>query len=109
MQTMLRTFEAYAHAQQAREALLGTGFSPEAVRLESIDDEAGPVEGNFVIGNGRGVNDESPAQPDYCSNFERTVERGVHLLVIAVQDDAQRRRVDELVSPLGGVDPEAAG
>ncbi|HWP17611.1 MAG TPA: hypothetical protein VNO84_00610 [Burkholderiaceae bacterium] len=107
MQTLVRTFEAYARAEQARTALLAAGFAPDAVQISSIDDEAGPVEGNFVIGNGRDVQDESPAQPNYCSNFARVVERGVHVLTVAVHDEAEGRRVDQVVGPLGAIDPEA--
>ncbi len=47
--TLLRVFDSFEVAEQARAALLAAGFDRDDVSLESTGDEAGPVQGNFAL------------------------------------------------------------
>ncbi|MDB5797848.1 MAG: hypothetical protein JWP36_1750 [Paucimonas sp.] len=47
-QPVMKVFDQPDVASQARDALLASGFDPSIVELQARDDEAGPVEGNFV-------------------------------------------------------------
>ena len=49
--TLIKVYDDFSAAQNAREQLLASGFSSSSVHLSSRDDEAGPVEGNFTVGN----------------------------------------------------------
>jgi len=47
--TLIRVYDNLLAAQNARTALLGSGFSPSCVQLDTRGDEAGPVDGNFIL------------------------------------------------------------
>ena len=111
---LLRTFESFDTAQQARDALLAAGLQASQLSLEATADEAGPVEGNFLVGNGRDAGDETPdqplpsgADPIYQRNFQRTVDRGSYRLVVEVSDTKQRDAASQVLDRFGGIDVEA--
>jgi hypothetical protein len=60
---IVRIFDDFEHAEQARLALLDQGFGADAVELDSAGDEAGTVKGNFVAGNN---NYARPGRHDHC-------------------------------------------
>lgn len=104
---LICSFDSLEAAQLAREEVLAEGLPEESVLLRVTGDEAGPVEGNFVSGNGRpeGETSREDAVPGgaiaYDCNFARTVSRGVCLLVAQAADEAQRRHVVALLDQLG--------
>jgi hypothetical protein len=111
-----RIFEQLRDAEQARQALEAAGFLRERIQLTSRHDEAGPVEGNFVVGNTKQDTVEHTefsrtlgGQGDntYQHNFERTVDRGLYLLVVDVEDDSQAERADAIMQRCGGTDVDA--
>jgi hypothetical protein len=110
MNPMLASFDRYEDAAAAHAELLAAGLAASAVQLHIVDDDGGPVEGNFVCGNGRkpGVPDVVglPAlePPLYEENFANPVARGAHLLVVEPADEAQRREVALVVARYGAVD-----
>jgi hypothetical protein len=110
---LVRSYASLDEATQTRQALLSEGIDPDLVDLQVIQDEAGPVEGNFVAGNGRTAHGGEPgavvAGPEipYEENFERTVTRGVHLLMVAVRDPVMRERAQGVLDRSGGLDPHA--
>lgn len=110
---LVRSFDNLDAATQARQAVIDAGVDPELVQTHVIQDEAGPVEGNFLIGNGRTAHGGEPsavlAGPDvpYESNFEHVVTRGVHMVMVHAADPALRERVQAILAQLGGVDPQA--
>ena len=110
---VVRSFDNLEAVERARAALLATGFDPDLVQTRVIQDEAGPVEGNFVIGNGHTAHGGEPgpvlAGPEvpYEDNFHRTVTRGVHLLIVHATDAAARERATSALEQHGGVDPQA--
>lgn len=95
--TWLAHFDRFEDSVEARERLVAAGIAPEAVQLDVTQDEAGPVEGNFLVGNGRstagaasdpkliGANGDTWAP--YGPNFERPVARGVHRLLVHLEGE----------------------
>ncbi len=111
---LLRTFDDFDTATQARDALLAAGLQASQLNLQATGDEAGPVEGNFLVGNGRDAGDETPpeplpsgADPIYHRNFHRTVNRGTCRLVVEVRDASQRDTANQVLDRFGGVDVDA--
>lgn len=111
-QPLIRTFERYADAQQARDALLGAGFEGR-VELSVRDDEAGPVEGNFTAGNGRPARSGEPGVREpltragddaYHRNFRDVAHRGLHLLVVQAGDGDEQQRARAILDRYGAVD-----
>ena len=111
-QPLIRSFDSFADAEQAREALLAAGFDGR-VELSVRDDEAGPVEGNFMVGNGR----TAPAGADdvrqpltqagddiYHRNFRDVAHRGVNLLMVQAEEGDEQRRARAILDRYGAVD-----
>lgn len=95
---LICSFDRFEDAEQARALLLAAGLPLGSVALRVIEDEAGPVEGNFVSGNGHRDGSSPPdgvitggATP-YERNFARTVSRGVCLLMVEADDEVLRQR-----------------
>lgn len=112
---LIRSFERFEDALQARDSLITGGMPAGAVQLRVIEDEAGPVEGNFVSGNGRTSDGKTPAMGvlaggdiPYDSNFANTVSRGVHLLIVEAADDTQRQQAESVLSRYQSMDVAAA-
>lgn len=112
--SLIRSFGSLEAATAARQALLDAGVAPEQAELRVIEDEAGPVEGNFVIGNGVTTEGRPPrgvlvgGEVPYGPNFARTVARGVHLLLVHGLTAAQREQAEALLLTHGGTDPQAS-
>ena len=109
--TEVFSFRSLAEAERARAALLEQGFAKDALHLRSIADEAGPVQGNFVSGNGRPADPEAPVgvigsgQEPYPKNFNPVVDRGSQLLEVETHSDEQRRQAHDIAAAHGGVEP----
>ena len=78
-----KLYNHLSHAENARKELLSSGFAADSVHLESIQSEAGPVSGNFAVGNGDpdGTNpgtvyERNFADPEQPANILLTVEAG---------------------------------
>lgn len=78
---LIRIFDHFAEAQQARSALLEQGFPPHAVELDTVGDEAGPVRG-------------------------KDAWRGMFRLVVAVRHAEERARAHAILQTHGGSDIE---
>jgi hypothetical protein len=112
---LLRTFARFEDAEAARERLLSAGLPRTSVQLQNLQDEAGPVEGNFVTGNARtrdgdllAMGSSRVGELPYEGNFNDTVHRGVHLLVVEPADDAQRGEAVAILDQFESVDVAAA-
>lgn len=103
--TLLRSFARFEDARSARDQLVAAGLPASAVEVRSLEDEAGPVEGNFAIGNGRVARGSRDA---YDLNFA-PASQGTNLLVVEVEDHALRDRAESMLEGLGGTDPGTAG
>ena len=113
-QPLLRSFTRFEDASAAREALIASGLPSECVELRVIDDEAGPVEGNFVAGNGRREEGDGPSRGivaggeiPYERNFAATVSRGAHLLIVTAADETRRIEARDILDRFAAVDPTA--
>jgi hypothetical protein len=112
---LLRTFGRFEDASSARDALVAAGLPPSAVAFRVIEDEAGPVEGNFVAGNGRTESGRTPARGilvgseiPYDKNFADTVSRGGHLLLVEPADEQQRAQALAILDRFESVDVDQA-
>ena len=86
------TFDRLPEAEAARDALIAAGFAAASIHLVSRQDEAGPVQGNFTVGDGHPDTHGNP----YELNYEDVVQRGTLLMTVEVED-AERRRVAERI------------
>ena len=107
---LLRSFDRFEDAVAAREALLAAGVAPAAVQVQPMEDEAGPAQGNFLVGNGRLRDDSTPnpsaaSQLPYEPNFAHPVFRATNLLLLQPADDAQRAQAAAILDRFGGVGP----
>jgi hypothetical protein len=115
---LLRAYDRFEDAEQARNEILANGIPPERVQLNALEDEAGPVEGNFVLDEkdtGKGPTEPGgDASHDLLGTEERTdaynnsepVWRASHVLVVMTDDDRQRRQAAEIMDRYGGIDVE---
>ena len=100
---IVRVFDVFHHAELARDALLGEGLGREAISLSVRDDEAGPVEGNFTVGN-------LPVQSEqhtYDRNYANATQRGHCIVTVHAADAATASRAVAILERCGGRDPEA--
>lgn len=107
------SFDTLESASSAREAMQRDGFAAHRLHLRTIEDEAGPVEGNFLIGNGRAMDGRwssgviaGPEAP-YETNFARTISRGGHLLEVQVIDGDESGVACDCAQRHGGCDVQA--
>lgn len=88
---VLRMYANLAYAEQARAALLAAGYSANDVQIEAMNGEAGPVEGNFTVGNGSDRSDHSGIgdSGNYRDNFKDIGYGATIKLTVAVDSDSQ--------------------
>lgn len=96
---VFRSFARFEDARRARDELIASGFPASAVELRSLEDEAGPVAGNFTVGDGRPARG---SRDRYERNFADSASSGTNLLVVSAQDETQRERAEVLLAALGG-------
>ena len=100
---LIRVFDVFTEAEQARKALLAEGFDGDAVQLSVREDEAGPVEGNFTVGN-------EPTESDrhtYDRNYAGATQRGHCMITVAAGDPSQAAKAGEILARFGARDPDA--
>ena len=111
--TLIHSYDTLFDAESAQQQLLASGFASENIHLTVKEDEAGPVQGNFTVGNG--TSDYSaaldPGEPagvnndeTYERDFKDPVQRGTYLLTVDTDDDAQHQRASEILQRYGGID-----
>ncbi|CUI03618.1 hypothetical protein [Massilia antarctica] len=99
---VMGVFDKVDTAEQARAALLADGFGSDALELKVHDDEAGPVEGNFLVGN-------TPIESDqhvYDRNYANPVQRGQCILMVNAADAATAACASAILAGLGARDPD---
>lgn len=107
--TLVRTYDSISTANNVRKELLASGFPSSSVHLASKEDEAGPVEGNFAVGNAdagngvvRGLVELLTGGDDgYRHNFSDPVQRGTCLLTVDANDDEQLARASDILNRSG--------
>jgi hypothetical protein len=94
--TLVHSFSSLDEATAAQDALAAAGIPRERMDLSVRQDEAGPVAGNFVIGNGETTHGRMPGavrtgpEVPYDENFREAAYRGGFLLVLRNLDGPQR-------------------
>jgi hypothetical protein len=105
---VIRSFDSLEAAAAAVNELVKGGFEHGALELRVLETEAGPAEGNFLIGNGRTTHGGKPgavlAGPDapYEENFKHPVSRSTQLVIVDAHSQAQHRRATEILDQAGG-------
>ncbi len=102
-QAIIRVFDVFDYAERARDALLHEGFERESVDLSVRDDEAGPVQGNFTVGN----LPMQSAQHTYDRNYANSRQRGHCVLTVQAADSAIAASAVAILDRCGGRDPDA--
>jgi hypothetical protein len=100
---LIYVFDEMATAQRVRDELLKYGFDPAGVRLSSTEDEAGPVQGNFTVGNSPGA----VGGTDYKDTYANPTQRGCCLLSIQPVDPTQSVYAVKLLARYGISDDPA--
>jgi hypothetical protein len=104
--TLIWVCDSFSTAEGAREALLASGFSLSNVHLESKEDEAGPMEGNFIFdckdarkstsysffgaSSGKGERDK-------LTPYEVIVQRGTYLLTVDTDGEEEFARASDIM------------
>jgi len=103
----VRAYSSLAEAAEAADALTAVGIPRERVQVRVAVDEAGPVEGNFVIGNGQTTHGGPPkavrtgGEVPYDENFRNTVRRGNYLLLLDQLDLEELAKAEALLDQIG--------
>jgi hypothetical protein len=111
--TLVRIYDNLVNAEYARNELLGCGFPASSVHLDSNDDEAGPVEGNFILdskdGQPSGVGHRGRSKgrhphPSGGHMGSMAVQRGTYVLTVEADSDEQCARAAEVMDRFGAID-----
>jgi hypothetical protein len=103
-QAIIRVFDEFDHAEHARDALVESGFARDAVEVSVREDEAGPVEGNFTVGN---VPVESQ-QSTYGNSYRNPRMRGHCMVMVHAADSDVAAHAVAILERCGGRDPDPA-
>ncbi|GAB3454967.1 hypothetical protein GCM10027321_06920 [Massilia terrae] len=94
---IVRIFDNYDAAQQARNALLAAGFSDASVRLKTMIDEAGPGQSNFTVGNDPDV----VGGQAYSRTFEPEHQQGLFLMRVVASEPGQAEQAAQICMRYG--------
>jgi hypothetical protein len=100
---LIYIFDDFDAAERARNELIKYGFEADGVSLEVRDDEAGPVQGNFTVGD----NPEAAGGSDYQHTFAHSTHRGVCMLTITPSSSMQSDYAVALLARYGVTDATA--
>lgn len=115
---LIRVYNNLSHAEHVRRELLASGIAPSHVELESKEDEAGPVQGNFASGN------DEPEERSFLRRFgslvgaeEQTyerdyrdaIQRGTVLLTVQADNDEEFELASGVMERFGGIDFNTRG
>ncbi len=113
--TVVRVYDNFVAADQARSELLRCGFCETNVELTIKEDEAGSVHGNVALADNRNP------KPGFFGNWFRrrdsgslehedqpdeVVQRGIYLLIVDAGDDMQHDRAADIMHQFGAFDIE---
>jgi len=119
--TLVRVFDRLADAEQAREQLLRNGFPDSSINMTSTWDEAGPVQGNFVVDRKEDTNPDSPSfldrlhegDPDAGTDIsrrpdtsapQRMVQRGTIVMTVDAGSEELQSRASSILGDAGATD-----
>jgi hypothetical protein len=108
--TLISVYDHLSAADQARDELLASGFAADCVHLVAQENEAGPVKGNFTVGDagrdrdkkrglfGAGNNDEV-----YARDYANPQYRAEIMLTVDAEDEQQSRMAADIMHRYGAV------
>jgi hypothetical protein len=105
---VVRSFDSLEAAAAAVNQLVQAGFEHGALELRVLETEAGPGEGNFLIGNGKTTHGRPPGgvlagrEVPYEENFKHPVSRSAHLVMVDAHSQAENRKATEVLDAAGG-------
>jgi hypothetical protein len=102
---LIYIFDEFDAAERARQELIKFGFDAAGVHLEVRDDEAGPVQGNFTVGD----NPEAAGGADYKKTFANPTHRGLCMLTITPSSPMQSDYAVALLARYGVTEATPAG
>jgi hypothetical protein len=94
---LIYVFDDLSTADRAREELLSCGFDRTGVELTVREDEAGPVQGNFTVGDPPSVTGGT----DYKDTYANPTQRGTCMLMITPVDPTQTEYALKLMARYG--------
>ena len=96
---VLRMYDTLDHAEMARNALLAAGYDTDQVQIEAMNSEAGPVAGNFTVGNSSDHSNHSGIgdSGDYNANFRGVRQGAIIKLTVAVDSDSSHAQVNDVL------------
>ena len=97
MEQLVRTFDNYTAAEQARAALVSAGFSTDWVQLTSTGDEAGAVQGNFTVGDSPRVS----GGDDYNDVYRPTAQLGHFIMTVEAPSPSEADRAAAILEGHG--------
>lgn len=103
---IVRTFIHLSSAQQARAELLSAGFPEDDVDLQVRIDEAGPVQGNFTVGDDPTVTGKTAYSHTYAPVAQDDVRDC--MITVNAADPAQAERAAAILERHGAHDPDPA-
>lgn len=110
--TLVRVYDHFADAQNARNELLGMGFPPSDVHLSTSDDDAGPVQGNFIVdrkdSDKRGFFGAFSRRNEHDDTRapQEVVHRSTIMLTVDAGDDEQVCRAADIMDRFGAINVE---
>jgi hypothetical protein len=113
MANLVKVFDSFGAAERARNELLHSGFAEPDVYLRAPDDEAGPVEGNFVLDSSDTDEVGKPGLLDRMLGREdkrkyritpEPVWRGAYMLSVEADSDDRLSMANDIMCRFGAVD-----
>lgn len=107
--TLLRVFDSFDVAQQARSALIAAGLPESALQMRPQEDDGGPPQGSFVVDLGQksAPRRGAPNRQSSLSELRAPVRRDTCLLIVMVENEGQRAVAEEVLVRLArGDHPE---
>jgi hypothetical protein len=94
---LIYVFDDFNTAERVRDELLDWGFDRTGVELTVREDEAGPVQGNFTVGDCPRVTGST----DYKHTYAKVTQRGTCMLTITPLDPTQSQYAIALLARYG--------
>ena len=114
--TLIRIYNDLSQAENARRELLDSGIESSHIELKSKEDEAGPVQGNFVAGNDESKEDAflrrfgsatGAEEQTYERDYRDAIQRGTILLAVQADNDEECELTSNIMERFGGIDIDA--
>ncbi|SFV03828.1 hypothetical protein [Pseudoduganella namucuonensis] len=97
--TLLRVFDSFDVAQQARSALIAAGLPESALQMRPQEDDGGPPRGDFVADAAQkpAPRRDAPNRQSSQSEPRGPAPRDTCLLIVTVQDEGQRAVAEQVL------------